>query len=136
MFVFFAEPIPIARTSLLHCITNGFDQAVGHTRFGDLFLRNKETGEYAIFLTVTAELEQTGETDESGFREQILGNPEVVRTVLRPREIEKLTDRLGALGEMEVFFPVPFPALGGSGELATYEKGGLWEYASLMDQTR
>jgi hypothetical protein len=136
VFAFFTKPVPLAKMPLLRPVTGDFDQALGYTFFGYLFLRNEKTGEYAIYLATTTELEETGQMDETGFREQILGNSGVIETMLRPRDIETLTERLGALGENEVFFPVPLPAMGGSNELATFEKGGLWEFISLNRQTR
>lgn len=46
-----------------------------------------------------------------------------------------LEARLGALAPFQVHFPVPIPALGGSGDLATYDRGGMWEYLSFVVQT-
>ena len=48
----------------------------------------------------------------------------------------ELCERVGALGDEEVYIPCPYPFLGGSGELTTYQKGRLWEFLHLVGQMR
>jgi hypothetical protein len=112
-----------------------FTSVVGHSLFGDLFLRNPDTKEYAILLVTTLELVGTGEISEGGFKEQILNNTDVVRKLFRPDDVEVLRQRIGFLDQCEAFFPVPLPVLGGSGKLDTYGKGGLWEYLGIVAQS-
>jgi hypothetical protein len=107
----------------------------GAYRFGDLFLRDATTGEYAILVTESFEVVDTGETDETGFRETILANPDVHRTLLRAADANTVALRLGSPRHEEIFIPVPLPALGGSGQLDTYQRGGLWEYLSIAVQS-
>jgi len=136
MYVFFPEPESLASFApLLLPVARNFNAVVGNSLFGDLFLRDSGTGEYAILIVSTLELVDTGEIDEAGFREQILGNPEVVRTLLRPNDVAELAQRLGAPDRGAVFYPVPIPALGGPGEIATFQKGGLREYLGVIGQT-
>ena len=54
---------------------------------------------------------------------------------LRPQDLAVLDRRLGDLRPDEVYYPVPFPSLGGSGELSTYDKGAVWVFADLVAQT-
>lgn len=136
MFFFFDEPEPLESVEpWLLPVAGRFTSVVGHTFFGDLFLREPDTGEYAILLASHLELVDTGETDELGFKEQLLANPEVVRCLLRPDDAMTLVQRLGTPGKGEAFFPVPLPALGGSGALETFDKGGLWEYLAIVVQS-
>jgi hypothetical protein len=111
-----------------------FDVVTGYTAFGDLFLQQSNTREFAVLIASTLELIETGETDEHGFR-GMLQNANVTETLLRPRDFAALLNRLGPLAEGEVFYPVPLPALGGSGSLDTYDKGQLWEYLAIVAQT-
>jgi hypothetical protein len=134
-YLFFNEPEPLARrVPLLLPIIGRFTTIVGHSFFGDLFLRDSGTREYAILVALTLELVDTGEVEERGFREQILSNPEVLRTLLRSQEVVALVRRLGAPRQAEAFIPVPLPALGGSGEVGTMQIGGLWEYLGIVAQ--
>jgi hypothetical protein len=109
--------------------------AVGQSFFGDLFLRDPDTGEYAILVASTLELVDTGEVKELEFRERILGNAEVIRTLLRPEDAAAIAGRLGIPSQGEALYPVPLPALGGSGDVGTFQKGGLWEYLGIVAQT-
>jgi hypothetical protein len=136
LYLFFTKPRPLATVvPLLLPLVGRFTLAAGHSFFGDLFLRDPATGEYAVLVAATLELEETGEVDEDGLRGQILANPEVVRRLLRPEEAAALVQRLGTLGAGEAFFPVPLPAFGGSGDLATFQPGGLWEYLAIVAQS-
>jgi hypothetical protein len=136
VYLFFADPKSLATVApLLVPVAGRFSLVAGHTFFGDLFLRDPDTHEYAILIAATLELSETGEVDEEGIRGQILANPEVVRTLLRPNDVGTLVCRLGTPDFNEAFFPVPLPALGGSGDAATFERGGLWEYLAVVSQS-
>jgi hypothetical protein len=129
-----AEPLEDFNPSLLP-LAGRFRAVVGHSFFGDLFLRDPETKECGILIASTLEIVDTGEVDEHGFREQILTNPEIVQTMLRPGDAAALARRLGMPALGEAFIPVPIPALGGSGDLSTFEKGGLREYLAIVAQS-
>lgn len=112
-----------------------FSLAVGHTHFGDLFLRNPATGELGVLTQGTCTLFDTGYFDDQEYRTEYLATPGIVEHVLRPADVAQLERRLGQLAPLQVFLPVPIRALGGSDELDTYEPGGLWEYLSFVMQT-
>jgi hypothetical protein len=111
-----------------------FTKVVGITSFGDFFLRDPASGEYAILQPLEAEMNSIGFDDEDGLAE-FLSNPDIVKEVLRPKDVAALEKRLGTLGPEEVFFPVPYPCLGGSGKLSTYDKGDAWVFAEIAGQT-
>lgn len=136
MYHLFAQPQSIAIVApfmlkLVGCHTI----LVGHSFFGDLFLRNTSTGEYAILLVSKLELVETGEIESNEFELRILGNSEVIGSLLRPDDAAAIASRVGTLLPGEAYFPVPLPALGGSGELNTFEKGGLLEYLAIVAQS-
>jgi hypothetical protein len=112
-----------------------FSSVVAHTHFGDLYLRDPESLEFAVLLQGTGTLFNTGFFDESEFRNEYLAHAEIVQAVLRPADVAALENRLGRLASGEAYFPVPIPALGGTDDLTTYERGGLWEYVSFVVQT-
>ncbi len=64
-----------------------------------------------------------------------LATPEVVTHVLRPQLLAALEARLGQLAVDEVYYPVPFPFLGGSGAPETFAKGNVWVFASIVGQS-
>jgi len=97
LYLFFDDPKPLAALAPLLAPTAGrLNTVVGQSFFGDLFLRDPGTGEHAILFVPTLELVESWEMDERGFREQILANPEVGRSLLRPDDSAELVRRLGA----------------------------------------
>jgi hypothetical protein len=73
------------------------------------------------------------------FESQVLEAPEFQSACLQPRslaELESLAERLGGLEAEEVYYPVPHPAIGGSGAIETYEKGNLWVFVEIAGQNR
>jgi hypothetical protein len=68
MYVLFDEPEWLVNFApLLAPTARNFRMVVGHTFFGDLFLRSHDTREYAILIVSTLELAETGEVEEVGF---------------------------------------------------------------------
>ena len=115
-----------------------FDEVLGYTALGDFILRNSQTSEYLVFYPQRpgnnaknyGPFESLAEFRRKGFDEQSFAD-----YCLRPDDVYVLVDRLGPLGESEVYFPVPFPCLGGSGELSTFDKGNVWIYVDLLGQS-
>ena len=46
-------------------------------------------------------------------------------------DLRLLQARLGELGPEQVYYPVPYPCLGGSGELSTFDRGDVWVFVDL-----
>jgi hypothetical protein len=57
-----------------------------------------------------------------------------VGAVLHPDNLGELQKRLGTLKSEEVYYPIPFPCLGGSSALSSYGKGDVWVFADLIGQ--
>jgi len=119
----------------LQILAGSYTLIVGHTDFGDLFLRCPVTGEYAVLIAENFSLEPTGYMTENEFISDLLGQEIVRADLLRVGDIENLKLRIGPLGNGQVYFPVPVPALGGSGNLNSYDCGDLWVYLKIMAQT-
>jgi hypothetical protein len=133
----FDSPFPVT-TGLDNSVALAFEPftlVVGHTHFGDLLLRSPQTGEFGILAQGSCTLFNTGYFDETEFRSSYVSDPGIVAHILRPSDVSALESRLGPLQALQIFLPVPIPALGGSDELSTYEVGGLWEYISFLVQT-
>jgi hypothetical protein len=112
-----------------------FAVVTGHTHFGDLFLRDPGSREFGVLTQGTCTLFDTGYFEDDEFRDEYLAAPGIIEHVLRPSDIAALQSRLGVVARLEVYFPVPIPALGGSDDLSTYDRGGIWEYLSFVLQT-
>ena len=125
---------PSADLGCWESLTGEFASVVGYTSFGDFFLRSPRTDEYAILTTIDPDIVALGYNDLPSFKTFFLNNEEIVRDVIRPDDIIYLQSRLGSLLADEIFYPVPYPCLGGSGNLDTYQKGNVWAFAGLIGQ--
>jgi hypothetical protein len=126
----------VAELGPLASIANSFTRVAGYTSFGDFILVDPVTGEHAILLTMTVELESTGFNDPAEFRGVFLSNADIVEQVGKPALVAELEKRLGPLGTDEVYFPVPYPFLGGSGSTETFDKGNVWKFANVVGQSQ
>ncbi len=115
-----------------------FDEVVGYTALGNVLLRSSKSKEYLVLYP-----QRSGNNAKNygafasfdEFQRMVLDDVSFVDYSLRPEDVSTLVERLGPLEESQVFFPVPFPCLGGSGELSTFNKGGFWIYIDLLGQS-
>ena len=66
---------------------------------------------------------------------RFLTRDEILDRVLRRDAFKSVAGRLGNPKYRECYFAVPWPRLGGSGEISTYTKGELDVYANLVGQS-
>jgi Domain of unknown function (DUF1851) len=117
-------------------VTSQFSLVVGFTAFGNFFLRNPATGQYAVLYTIGPELVPTNFQSSENFQSAFLSDEGIIRHLGRPSDVAALESRLGSLAPNQVYFPVPYPFLGGSGELDTFDKGDVWVFADLVGQSQ
>lgn len=60
--------------------------------------------------------------------------PCVLRDFFGADRYGQLVERLGEPAEVECYFPVPYPASGGSGALDSYQKGNIWVHLDIYGQ--
>jgi hypothetical protein len=108
---------------------------IGYSWAGDFFLANKSGTGFGVLLTHGGNYEAIPVSSIEEFENGFLAADSIRTAVLRESEIEQLVARLGRPLANEVFFPVPYPWLGGSGNLESYAKGDVWVYASLAGQS-
>lgn len=115
-----------------------FSEVVGYSHFGAIFLRDPRTSEYRVLYPLASgtPLKDYGRFEtRQAFETRVLKDPTFVDYALRPADLNEVRSRVGALNMGEVYYPVPYPCLGGSGALATYSKGNLWVFMDIVGQT-
>lgn len=115
-----------------------YREVVGYSALGSAFVRNPESREYLVLHPLKSgnNAKHYGTFDTlSHFESTVLKDPSFVRRILRPHDVATLERRLGPLEPDSVYFPVPYPMLGGSGLLSTYDKGNVWVFLELVGQT-
>jgi hypothetical protein len=93
-------------------IAKGFDELVGYTYLGDIFLRDSKTGKFAVLFTVNPELVPIDVYSFSDFEKSFLSHPETKRTIFQSGKLDAIRMHLGNLTGEEIYIPVPFPFLG------------------------
>jgi hypothetical protein len=133
MFFILEEPLPV--DYCLGCWAKHmgrFSQVAGHTSFGDVFLLDPDTGQYAVLTPITGERFPTDIYDRDRLLNEFLTDPGIIERFARPDDVAKLKKRLGPLKKEEVYLPAPLPGLGGSGALSEYTKGGVWTFIEMV----
>jgi len=115
-----------------------YREVVGYSYLGSLFVRDPVKREYLVLHPLNygnnaRRYGSFGSTAE--FESAVLRDAAFVDEILRPPDLAELEQRLGSLGPDQVYFPVPYPLIGGSGELSTFQKGNVWVFADLVGQT-
>jgi len=113
-------------------VAHDYDELVGYTHLGDVFLRNSRTGQFSILFTIDPELVTLDIHSFSEFENSFLSHPETIRTILQKQKVDLIEGRLGKLEDNEIYIPVPFPFMGGDRSIESYKKGGLFTYLDLV----
>ena len=119
-----------------------FDQIIGYSILGAIFLRSSSTQSYLVLYPLRGgyNCKNYGNFNSiTEFESKILHDEGFAKVCLHPilpQQISKLSKRLGSLKPDEVYFPVPDPYLGGSGNLNTFKKGNVWVFADIAGQNR
>lgn len=129
----FASPRAIDQLGCWATAIQGFDSVAGHTAFGDVFVRDSQSGQFGLLFPFREHLEPLDQRSVADLQ-RLLEAPVVMEKLLRLDDLATLESRLGPLRPNQVYFPVPYPFIGGSGALDTYDKGDVWVFVELVGQ--
>ena len=102
-----------------------FEEVIGYTALANFFPRDPQSQKYLVFYPqVSGNNARNYGSFESlaAFRDQKLEDKAFADYCLKPDDVRELIERLWSPSDSEVYFPVPFPCLGGSGALSTFDK--------------
>ena len=107
----------------------------GFSSFAHLFVCSPSEDSFAVIVTERPELIEFNMSNRGEFVSQFIGDAKVRTDFFRESDYLALSGRLGASKEDECFYPAPYPALGGSGKLETYQRGNVWVHLEIYGQT-
>ena len=119
-----------------------YTEIIGHTILGSIILYSPETKEYLVLhpRMSGSNAKFYGEFDSiEEFENSILKDPGFNQACIEPltqNNIQNIINRLGQPKSEECFYPCPDPAIGGSGEPDTFNKGNVWISADISGQNR
>ena len=129
---------PLRSVDELGCwaaVVGRFSQVAGYTSFGNFFLVDPNTRQFAVLYTIAPELLPTQFVGGDSFRTGFLTDPGIIAHLGRPDDIAILAKRLGTLDADEVYIPCPYPFLGGkTRDLDSYQKANVWTFVDLVGQ--
>jgi hypothetical protein len=106
----------------------------GHSAFGHLFVCNEDQSSLAVIVTERPEFIELKLNSVQSFKDDFLMNEGVLSDFFGVERYRHLVGRLGEPSNAECYFPVPYPASGGSGDLDSYEKGNIWVHLDIYGQ--
>ena len=138
LYHLFAEPQASSRLHSWEQFLGDFNEVVGYTSLGMLLLRCASSKRFAVLYPLKEgnNAKVYGPFDDvETFRSRVLEDPGFIDYCLKPDSVKTLNTTVGPLQEDEVYYPVPFPVLGGSESLDSYKKGNVWVFAELAKQS-
>jgi Domain of unknown function (DUF1851) len=112
-----------------------YGEVIGYSSLGHFFLRDPDSQEYIVLHPFKGSAKSYGSHQTiGGFEQSVLKEPGFQEYVLRPEHVRTVARRVGALSKGEIYFPEPYPILGGSDAPETYSKGNAWVFSHIVAQ--
>ncbi|MEI6893627.1 MAG: T6SS immunity protein Tdi1 domain-containing protein [Colwellia sp.] len=128
---------PISSDAIGHWIKDYplYEQIIGYSNLGHIFLFSPSKSDYAVFYPFKAAAKSYGTFNSiSEFEKEILQDEGFSQYVLNADHAQKISKAIGTLNENEVYIPKPYPFLGGDESADSYEKGNIWTMLDLVSQ--
>jgi hypothetical protein len=110
-------------------------EVVGYSSLGHFLLRNPHDSEYLVLHPFKCAAKSYGSHSSiEDFEAEVLKEPGFELYVLDSDHVAELFRHLGPLSVNQVYIPNPYPFLGGSEALETYEKGDAWVFMHVVAQ--
>ena len=112
-----------------------YEQIVGYSSLGHIFLFNPSQSDYAVFYPFKAAAKSYGTFNSiSEFEKEVLQDEGFSLFVLNADHVQEISKAIGTLNENEVYIPKPYPFLGGDEGVGSYEKGNIWTMLDVVSQ--
>ncbi len=114
-----------------------FNQVVGYSALGHLFMHSTKTGSYAVIYPYLAKGKNYGPFKNiEAFEQQILKESYFDAVILLREHVAKIRLLKGPLGPEQVYIARPYPFLGGSEAPETYDNGDVWVFLDIVAQAQ
>jgi hypothetical protein len=128
----YSSPQPIAVLPPWEGNVGPFTHVIGHSVLGHFFLWSEASGEFGVLYPLQKSFKNYGVfASQDAFVDEVLESPSFQAAVLPPDLISAIEARIGSAEGMHVYYPVPYPFLGGGGAASTYDKGDALVFAYI-----
>lgn len=129
------DPLPASRAEAWAPHYEKFDQIVGWSHLGHLFMRSSADQDTLVLHPFKKAGKSYGAfASVADFETQILRDPGFAEYVLRADHVAAVRRLVGPLAAEEVYIPQPYPFMGGSDRPDTYGKGNVWVFLAIVAQ--
>lgn len=133
-FVYLEEPHPLTELPPLGGNLGSFTHYVGYSVLGHVLIANPESGEFGVHYPLQNGFKSYGSMPREQFQRQVLDDPGFRDFAVPADHIARVAAHAGPLDPGQVYMPVPYPFLGGSGAPETYDRGHFGVFISLVSQ--
>lgn len=133
-FVYLEEPHPLTELPPLAGNLGSFTHYVGYSVLGHVLLTKPATSEFGVSYPLQNGFKSYGPMPREQFQRQILDDPGFRDYVAPAAHLEAVAAHAGPLDPGQVYMPVPYPFLGGSGRPETYDRGDFGVFIAIVSQ--
>ena len=135
-WIYLDAPAPLTDLAPWDGNLGTFTHYVGYSVLGHVILTAPETGEMGILYPLQEGGFKSYGVQESldAFRSAVLDDEDYRDYAMPPRRLEEVAAVAGPLDPGQVYYPVPYPFLGGSGDSSTYQRGDVGVFLSIVGQ--
>lgn len=106
----------------------------GFSRLGHGFLSDAAQQQFCAVYPLEGGSKAYPSGSLAEFRRTVTDDPNFQEWIFPPSLIRPIVERLGPIDSSEIYMPVPYPMLGGSGAPETYSKGDVWIFLEIVGQ--
>jgi hypothetical protein len=106
----------------------------GFSRLGHVFLSDDNQQQFCAVYPLEGGSKGYAAASLAEFRRTVTDDPGFQAWIFPSGLVSSVVERLGPIGPEEVYMPVPYPMLGGSGAPETYSKGDVWVFLEIVGQ--
>ncbi|GAB2598811.1 T6SS immunity protein Tdi1 domain-containing protein [Pseudactinotalea suaedae] len=134
-YTFAEEPAPTAEMMPTWPRLHGpYPLLHGFSRFGHVFLSDEDQQQFCAVYPLEGGSKAYPAASLTEFRRTVTDDPGFQSWIFPPSLVRSVVERLGPIGPEEVYMPVPYPMLGGSGAPETYSKGDVWVFLEIVGE--
>lgn len=106
----------------------------GFSRLGHVFLSDDAQQQFCVVYPLQGGSKGYQAASLAEFQRTVTDDPDFQAWIFPPSLVRPIVERLGPIDSMEVYMPVPYPMIGGSGAPETYSKGDVWVFLEIVGQ--
>lgn len=106
----------------------------GYSRMGHVFLSDQAQQQFCVVYPLQGGSKGYSAASLADFRATVIDDAMFQDWIFPPALVRPIVQRLGPIAHTEVYMPVPYPMLGGSGAPETYDKGDVWVFLDIVGQ--